>query len=82
MKQRNIDFSEMDFDKYQITDLRILMSLKTSDDIIEWAEFVGEDDVCYGISLLECAALYLLDQDVADMKKYPEAMSVIQKVKN
>ena len=37
--------------------------------------------VCYGISLMECAALASLDEDVAALRAYPEAMTVIQKVK-
>jgi len=82
MKRKTIDFSKMDFDEGQMQDLLILMSLRTPEDVREWTLAVGPLETCYGLSLLECAALYMLDADVAEMKEYPEAMSVIQKVKN
>ena len=81
MNDKKLDFSRLGFDHYQSVDLRILMSLQTPQDIREWMEAVGPDDVCYGISLMECAALASLDEDLAALKAYPEAMAVIQKVK-
>jgi hypothetical protein len=81
MNGKKLDFSRLGFDHYQSTDLRILMSLQTPEDIQEWIEAVGPDDVCYGISLMECAALASLDEDVAAMTAWPEAQAVIQKVK-
>jgi hypothetical protein len=47
----------------------------------EWAEAVGPDYVFYGLSLMECAALAALDEDVAAMASYPDAMSVINQIK-
>ena len=81
MNDKKIDFSRLGFDHYQSVDLRILMSLETPGDIQEWIEAVGPDDVCYGLSLMECAALAVLDEDVAAMTAYPDAVAVIQKVK-
>ncbi len=81
MNGKKLDFSRLGFDHYQSTDLRILMSLQTPEDIQEWMEAVGPDDVCYGISLIECAALAMLDEDVAAMTSWTEAQAVIQKVK-
>ena len=81
MNSKKLDFSRLGFDHYQSVDLRILMSLQTPEDIQEWMEAVGPDDVCYGISLMECAALASLDEDVVGMDSYPDAMAVIQKVK-
>ena len=81
MNDKKLDFSRLGFDHYQSTDLRILMSLQTPEDIQEWMEAVGPDDVFYGLSLIECAALAMLDEDVAALTVYPEAMAVIQKVK-
>jgi hypothetical protein len=81
MNDKKIDFSRLGFDHYQSVDLRILMSLETPGDIQEWMEAVGKDDVFYGLSLMECAALAVLDEDVAAMTAYPDAMAVILKVK-
>ena len=81
MNDKKIDFGRLGFDHYQSVDLRILMSLETPGDIHEWIEAVGPDDVFYGLSLIECAALAMLDEDVAAMTAYPDAMAVIQKVK-
>jgi len=81
MNDKKLDFSRLGFDHYQSVDLRILMSLQTPEDIQEWAEAVGPDDVFYGLSLIECAALAMLDEDVAVMASYPDAMAVIQKEK-
>jgi hypothetical protein len=81
MRQKQIDFSKMDFDEYQMQDLMILMSLRTPAQVQEWSKAVGPAETCYGLSLLECAALFMLDADVADMREYPEASIVIDKVK-
>ena len=81
MEPRKIDFRRLGFDSYQSTDLRIIMSLQTPEDIQEWMEAVGKDDVFYGLSLIECAALAMLDEDVAAMTAYPEAMAVINQVR-
>jgi len=81
MNDKKIDFSRLGFDHYQSIDLRILMSLQTPQDMQEWAEAVGPDDVFYGLSLMECAALAMLDADVDAMHAYPEAMAVINRIK-
>jgi hypothetical protein len=81
MNDKKIDFSRLGFDHYQSVDLRILMSLITPQDIQEWAEAVGPEDVCYGLALMECAALAVLDEDVAAMTAYPDAMAVINQVR-
>jgi hypothetical protein len=81
MNDKKIDFSRLGFDHYQSVDLRILMSLETPSDIQEWAEAVGPEDVCYGLALMECAALAVLDEDVAAMTTYPDAMAVINQVR-
>jgi hypothetical protein len=81
MNNKKLDFSRLGFDHYQSTDLRILMSLQTPEDIQEWMEAVGPDDVCYGLALIECAALAALDEDVAGMDFYPDAQAVINRVK-
>ena len=81
MNDKKIDFSRLGFDHYQSVDLRILMSLETPSDMQEWAEAVGPEDVCYGLALMECAALAMLDEDVFAMTAYPEAMAVINQVR-
>jgi hypothetical protein len=81
MNDKKIDFSRLGFDHYQSIDLRILMSLQTPQDMQEWAEAVGPDDVFYGLSLMECAALAMLDADVDAMHAYPDAMAVINRIK-
>lgn len=77
MNDKKLDFGRLGFDHYQSVDLRILMSLETSEDMQEWADAVGPADVCYGMALIECAALALLDEDVAAMSSWPEALAVI-----
>ena len=81
MNDKKLDFSRLGFDHYQSVDLRILMSLQTPEDIQEWMAAVGTDDVFYGLSLIECAALAVLDEDVAALTAYPEAMAVLNRVK-
>jgi hypothetical protein len=41
---------------------------------------VGEDDVRYGLGLLEQATLAQLDLDTENMTQFPEAMAAIRKV--
>ena len=80
MDHNRIDFSRLGFTEYQEQDLRILLSLTTHDQMQEWALAVGPVVACYGLSVMECAALAMLDQDVAAMKSYPEAMAVIRSI--
>jgi len=81
MNPDRIDFSKLGFDSYQEQDLRIILSLNTPELMQEWALAVGPDDALYGLSLVECAALAMLDEDVAVMTSYPEAMAVINSVR-
>jgi hypothetical protein len=81
MNPDRIDFSRLGFDQYQEQDLRIILSLKTPELMQEWALAVGPDDALYGLSLVECAALAMLDEDVEAMTSYPEAMAVINQVR-
>jgi hypothetical protein len=81
MNHDKIDFSHLGFTDYQVQDLRIILSLNTPELMKEWAVAVGPDDAMYGMSLVECAALALLDQQVDHMTSYPDAMSVICCVK-
>jgi hypothetical protein len=81
MNPDRIDFSKLGFDSYQEQDLRIILSLKTPEQMQEWALAVGPDDAFYGMSLVECAALAMLDEDVEAMTSYPEAMAVINSVR-
>jgi hypothetical protein len=81
MNPDRIDFSRLGFDQYQEQDLRIILSLKTPEQMQEWALAVGPEDAFYGMSLVECAALAMLDQDVEAMTSYPEAMAVINSVR-
>jgi len=79
MKKR-IDFSRLGFTTYQATDMNIVMSLITPEQIQEWMQAVGAEDVTYAIGLLEQAALAQLDLDTDNMKQFPEAMAAIRKV--
>jgi hypothetical protein len=81
MNPDRIDFSRLGFDQYQEQDLRIILSLNTPELMQEWALAVGPEDALYGLSLVECAALAMLDADVDAMTSYPEAMAVIRSVR-
>jgi hypothetical protein len=81
MNPDRIDFSRLGFTEYQEQDLRIILSLNTQEQMQEWALAVGPEDALYGLSLVECAALAMLDQDVEAMTSYPEAMAVINSVR-
>jgi hypothetical protein len=81
MNPDRIDFSRLGFTEYQEQDLRIILSLNTPELMQEWALAVGPEDALYGLSLVECAALAMLDEDVAAMTAYPEAMAVINSVR-
>lgn len=81
MDPDRIDFSRLGFDSYQEQDLRIILSLNTPELMQEWALAVGPEDALYGLSLVECAALAMLDEDVAAMTAYPEAIAVINSVR-
>lgn len=76
-----VDYREYHFSEDQITDLEILMSLSTPEEIREWIQAVGNDDVHYGLSLLECAVLAVLDNDTSEMTIFPEAKTVIDHIR-
>jgi hypothetical protein len=75
-----IDFSRLGFTTYQVSDMNIVMSLITPEQIQEWMQAVGAEDVTYAIGLLEQAALAQLDLDTENMTQFPEAMAAIRKV--
>jgi hypothetical protein len=81
MDSDKINFGRLGFNEYQMRDLRFILDLKTQQQIQDWAMSVSAVDVFYAASLVECAALEMLDQDVAAMPVYPEAMAVIRQVK-
>jgi len=58
------DYSRLGFDSYQSTDLRILMSLNTKEQMQEWMDAVGTEDFHYAMTLLETAAELTLLEDI------------------
>ena len=78
--KKKIDFSRLGFTTYQASDMNIVMSLITPEQIQEWMQAVGSEDVTYAIGLLEQAALAQLDLDTEGMTRFPEAMAAIRKV--
>jgi hypothetical protein len=80
MTNRKINFAQLGFNRYQVSDMNIVMNLKTPEEIQDWMLAVGAEDVAYAISLLEQAALLELDSATDTMKRFPEAMAAIRKV--
>jgi hypothetical protein len=80
MTNRKIDFAQLGFNRYQVSDMNIVMNLKTPEEIQDWMVAVGAEDVTYAIGLLEQAALAQLDLDTENMTQFPEAMAAIRKV--
>ena len=80
MTNRKIDFSQLGFNQYQVSDMNIVMNLKTPEEIQDGMAAGGAEDVAYAISLLEQAALLELDSATDTMKRFPEAMAAIRKV--
>lgn len=80
----NMEFHAFELDdelnEDQKNDIRILISLRSSEVIQEWMEAVGIRDVLYGMSLLEVAALKELDVITNGMEEFPEASKALQKV--
>ena len=60
------DFSKMGFDSYEAGNLSIMMNLKTADEIKEWMEAVGDDEVRAGLELLQYACEMQLLKDIDD----------------
>ena len=71
------NYGKLGFTEYQLNDFNIVMSLKTTEQIHDWMESVGHDDVCYGITLVELAAHTMLDQETDNMSEFPDAMAVL-----
>jgi hypothetical protein len=73
------------FTATQATDLLIMLNLSTKSDIVDWMSAVGKDDVEYGIQLMHTAVelqvCEAIDSQVDNMKKFKEAMFVINGVK-
>ena len=70
-KKQRVDYGRYGFDQYQITDLQIIMNLETKEDMREFAETVGPEDVQYSMSLLETLALAVLDEETESMTEFP-----------
>jgi len=81
-KKQRVDYGRYGFDQYQITDLQIIMNLETKEDMREFAETVGQEDVHYGLSLLETLALAVLDEETESMTEFPQALEVIERVRH
>ena len=60
------DFSKLGFDSYESGNLSIMMNLKTADEIREWMEAVGDDEVRAGLELLQYACEMQLLKDIDD----------------
>ena len=77
MLSQNKEFHAFELDDElnddQKNDIRILVSLKNTEEVQEWMEAVGWEDVLYGMTLLEVAALKELDTIVGEMHSYPDA---------
>ena len=78
---KSVDYRDYNFTEDQIIDLEILMNLSTPEEIHEWIQVVGNDDVYYGLTLLECASLAVLDNDTSEMKIFPEARAVVNHIR-
>jgi|DEB0MinimDraft_3_1074331.scaffolds.fasta_scaffold78724_4 phosphoenolpyruvate synthase/pyruvate phosphate dikinase len=81
-KKQRVDYGRYGFDQYQITDLQIIMNLETKEDMREFAETVGHEDVQYGLALLETLALAVLDEETESMTEFPQAREVIERVRH
>jgi phosphoenolpyruvate synthase/pyruvate phosphate dikinase len=81
-KKQRVDYGRYGFDQYQITDLQIIMNLETKEDMREFAETVGPEDVQYSMSLLETLALAVLDEETESMTEFPQALELIERVRH
>ena len=81
-KKQQVDYGRYGFDKYQVTDLRILMDLNSKDDMQEFIEIVGQEEVQYGLDVLETLALAVLDEETESMTEFPQALEVIERVRH
>ena len=81
MSKPKIDFGRYGFDQYQINEIKILMSLE-GEELEKFIDAVGTDDALYGVTLLETAALAVLDEDTESMTEFPEARELIKRVRH
>lgn len=58
-----MNLRELGFTEEQIADLTIILSLRSHEEIVQWMESVGEEDVEYGLQLMETVV------QLANMKK-------------
>ena len=76
------DFSKLGFDSYESGNLSILMNLKTADEIKEWMEAVGDDEVRAGLELLahacEMQLLDDIDNRVSEQTEFPEIRELLK----
>ena len=79
---KSMDYRDYNFTEDQITDLEILRSLSTPAAISDWIQAGGNDDVYYGLTLLECAAWAVLDNDTSEMRIFPEAKTLLDHVRS
>lgn len=66
----------------QLQDINIMLSLNTREEMQEWIAAVSDEDVFYGIALLESVALDMLNSETADMRFFPEAAAAIDRIRN
>jgi len=66
----------------QLQDINIMLNLNTREEMRDWIEAVGADDVFYGLALLESVALDMLNDATADITAFPEASAAIDRIRN
>jgi hypothetical protein len=85
MNMSKDDFSKLGFDSYESGNLSILMNLKTADEIKEWMEAVGDDEVRAGLELLayacEMQLLNDIDNNVSEQTEFPEVEYLLSSLK-
>jgi hypothetical protein len=77
MEPRKVDFSQLGWNSYQVNDIKIVFSLKTPEQLDEWAKSVGSADVAYASALVETYALEHLDQEIQTLEQCTEARAVL-----
>ena len=79
------DFSKLGFDSYEAGNLSILMNLKTAEEIKEWMEAVGDDEVRAGLELLQYACemqrLKDIDDEVDTMSEFTDVNRMLAGLK-
>lgn len=79
------DFSKMGFDSYEAGNLSIMMNLKTAEEIKEWMEAVGDDEVRAGLELLQYACemqrLKDIDDEVDAMHEFTDVNRMLAGLK-